>query len=195
MNNYEYIIASLPVLQRDSRAPEGFSAEAVEEEIRSQLDERDCRIFDFLLSGFQPESLDGEFYRKAAGSPSRFVREYFNCDLAVRNARVRWLNSALGRAAEQDTVETEQEEDPELVSGVLSILSGNDILERERGLDNLMWEKIEDITVMEVFSLDLILAFTAKLKIVDRWLKLDPETGKALFRKLVEEIRNNRQTK
>ena len=192
MNNYEYIIAGLPVLQRDSHTADGFSAEAMEEEIRSQLDERDCRTFDFLLDGFRSECLSEEFYRKSSKSSSRFIRQYFSFDLNVRNARVEWLNSELGRPAGSDIMETETEENPELKSKVLDILSGNDILERERALDNLMWEKIEDITVMEIFSLDLILAFTAKMKIVDRWLKLDPVTGRELFRKLVEEIRNNR---
>lgn len=192
MNNYEYIIAGLPVLQRDSHTADGFSAEAMEEEIRSQLDERDCRIFDFLLDGFRSECLSEEFYRKSSKSSSRFIRQYFSFDLSVRNARVEWLNSELGRPAGSDIMETETEENPELKSKVLDILSGNDILERERALDNLMWEKIEDITVMEIFSLDLILAFTAKMKIVDRWLKLDPVAGRELFRKLVEEIRNNR---
>ena len=37
-----------------------------------------------------------------------------------------------------------------------------------------------------------ILGFTAKLKIIDRWNKLDPETGRELFRKLVDEIRKTR---
>ena len=55
-----------------------------------------------------------------------------------------------------------------------------------------MWNRIEEINVMKVFDLDVILGFTACLKIVDRWLKLDPETGRELFRKLVEEIRSSR---
>ena len=39
------------------------------------------------------------------------------------------------------------------------------------------------------FDLDAILGFLAKLKITDRWLKLDPETGRALFRRITEQVR------
>ena len=36
--------------------------------------------------------------------------------------------------------------------------------------------------------------FVAKLHIVARWLKLDAETGKQLFKQLVDEIRNNKKS-
>ena len=36
---------------------------------------------------------------------------------------------------------------------------------------------------------DVILAFLAKGYLVDRWLKLDADKGKHLFRKLVDEVR------
>ena len=42
---------------------------------------------------------------------------------------------------------------------------------------------------MDVFDIEVILGFTAKMKIIDRWDKLDPDTGHDLFRRLVEEIR------
>ena len=48
---------------------------------------------------------------------------------------------------------------------------------------------------MDVFDIEAILGFIAKLKIIDRWDKLDPETGRELFRKLVEEIRSTYDNK
>ena len=54
-----------------------------------------------------------------------------------------------------------------------------------------MWDKIDSLTVMDVFDLDVILGFIAKLKIVDRWLQLDEGTGRELFHKLVKEIKEN----
>ena len=72
------------------------------------------------------------------------------------------------------------------------MLNGGDILARERGLDDLMWQEIDELTRMDVFDIEAILGFTAKLKIIDRWNKLDPETGRELFRKLVDEIRKTR---
>ena len=72
------------------------------------------------------------------------------------------------------------------------ILSGHDILARERSLDDLMWNKAEELTTLHVFDLDLILGFVVRLEIIGRWVRLDENEGRALFRRLVEEIRNNR---
>ena len=58
-----------------------------------------------------------------------------------------------------------------------------------------MWKRIDEITVMDVFDIEAILGFIAKLKIIDRWDRLDPETGRELFRKLVEEIRSTYDNK
>ena len=40
-------------------------------------------------------------------------------------------------------------------------------------------------------ALHAVLAFIAKLSIVDRWLKLDEESGRRMFRSLVAEIKEN----
>ena len=39
------------------------------------------------------------------------------------------------------------------------------------------------------FDIDILLSFITKLKITDRWSKLDPESGRELFRRLVGEVR------
>lgn len=54
----------------------------------------------------------------------------------------------------------------------------------------MMWKKIEEITEMEIFSLDRILGLVSKIKIIDRWVKLDEQTGRELFRKMVKEIKD-----
>lgn len=195
MNNYEYIIAGLPVLQRTADGiPAGFDAEDLIAGIRSALNGKDAARLDLLLQGFDPDSLNADFYASALKDRSDFIRKYFEYDLLVRNTRTVWLNKSLGRDELTDTVTLPGMEDPDPfeVQAINEVLSRSDILERERELDTLMWNRIEEINVMKVFDLDVILGFTACLKIVDRWLKLDPETGRELFRKLVEEIRSSR---
>lgn len=195
MSNYEYIIAGLPVLQRTADGiPAGFDAEELIAGIRSALEGKDAAGLDLLLQGFDPDSLNADFYASALKDRSDFIRKYFEYDLLVRNTRTVWLNRSLGRDELTDTVTLPGMEDPDPfeVQAINEVLSRSDILERERELDTLMWNRIEEINVMKVFDLDVILGFTACLKIVDRWLKLDPETGRGLFRKLVEEIRSSR---
>ena len=52
-----------------------------------------------------------------------------------------------------------------------------------------MWEKISDLSQFNYFDLDAILASIAKMHIIDRWFSLDEETGRDLFKALVDEVR------
>lgn len=188
MNNYEYIIASLPVLDREATKA-SFDAGEVIAEIKSQCTDRDIELIDFLLDGSVGENLCEEFYRRAAAHRNSFLRGWFAYDLAVRNAKVRWLNQTLGRPAGTDVVEVEESAEIEEMAPVESVLARTDLLSRERGLDELMWDRAEELVMMDVFSINVILGFVARLKLIDRWMKLDETTGRAMFRRLVEEVR------
>lgn len=192
MNNYEYIIAGLPFLSQDGR--EAPDTEAILADIREQLSEKDAKTLDFLLSAYAPDMPDAAFYLEAQKSHNRFIREFFALDLGVRNAKVEYLNRSLGRPEGTDVVNPDPEKDlPEFDQEpeVDAILETDDILGRERALDNFYWKSADALTVLDVFDLDLILAFVVKLKQVERWLKLDEATGRELFRKLVKEIKEN----
>ena len=188
MNNYVYIIAGLPVISSGQNLPEGVTAEGIIEQIKSQCSRKDCEVIDFLLSGFKDENLNEEFYRKALSHNSGFIREYFRFDLNLRNAKVRYINESLDRPENMDIMDVDggvfEEKDK-----ASEILHGIDILERERGLDDLSWEKINGMTIFNYFDMTVILAFIAKLNIIDRWLRLDEERGRELFRNLVNEVR------
>ena len=51
------------------------------------------------------------------------------------------------------------------------------------------------MTLLDSLDLEVILGFVAKLKIIDRWLQLDPDSGRALFRRLVDDIRSTYDNK
>lgn len=191
MNNYEYIVASLPVIEPGSRLGSSSAANAITNDIREQLSNKDKALVTMLLDGFDPEKLNAGFYRACLGSGSRFLREYFLFDLFLRNTKVEYLNASLGRPEGKDVLLLEELEDYEFEQKeeIVEILSGTDIIGREKGLDMAIWEHVEEVTTMDVFDMDAILGFIARLKIIDRWDKLDPETGAELFRRLIKEIR------
>lgn len=191
MHNYEYIIASLPDLNQDPGKNRDLHVGHVLHEIRERLDGSDRDLLDLLLSAYEPQNLTEDFYRRALSHRNRFIREFFTFDMNLRNAKVVYLNRALGRPEGQDVMDLDGGEFME-AAAVEEVLAGTDLLAREKGLDDAMWEKIVQITELDVFDIDVILGFVARLKIVDRWLQLDPEKGRELFRKLVEEIRNTR---
>lgn len=192
MNNYEYIIASLPVLDESRPSDKSqFDVEDTIAQIRSQLSGKDVKILDLVLSNYAPEGPDADFYAKALKSGNAFVREYFKFDLGVRNAKVEYLNRTLGRPEGKDMIPY-PEDDFEGKAKADEILSGNDILARERGLDDMMWSCAEELTQMHVFDLDVILSFVVRMKTIGRWMRLDDATGREMFRKLVDELRNSK---
>jgi len=56
-------------------------------------------------------------------------------------------------------------------------------------LDDVTWEVIDSLGTFHYFDLTAVLAYVAKLHIVNRWLALDEEKGRELFRQLVQEVR------
>lgn len=204
MSNFEYIISSLPYLTLDYKYEDGQGFYTVLEEIKGNLGEKDTETLDFLLDGFNAKKLDADFYALALKSPIAFIREYFRFDLNLRNAKVRYLNRVLGRPDDQDVVTglgTGEEEDLDIdgyrfTGGefeedlkVQNALESASLLDREQSLDDITWEKIDSLETFHYFDITAVLAYVAKLHIVDRWLALDEEKGRELFRKLVQEVR------
>ena len=198
MANYEYIIASLPDITTGWKFTDEGPQDYIEE-ITGQCSKKDKELIEFLLSGYEDNNLNEEFYIRAITHKNRFISEYFTFDLNVRNAKVKYLNKALGRPADKDVMsfpETAPEKVSEAVAAEFeesatleSILNAEDILTRERDLDDLMWEKISSLTLFNYFDIEVILGFIAKLNIVARWYKLDEQTGREMFKRLVDEVR------
>ena len=199
MNNYVYIIAGLPDFTPDWRQGEK-SLDGYLEQMRELLSEKDNETISFIIKGFDKDQIGFDFYKEALAHRIGFIREFFQFDLNVRNQKVRYLNHALGRDADKDILsmrdpeaeETGLEpEEPEFNESarLQSILEGNDILSRERGIDDLYWDKIDELTLFDYLNFDKILGVMAKMMIIRRWLILDEETGRAMFKKLVDEVR------
>ena len=198
MANYEYIVASLPDITTGSKFGEKGPEDYIEE-IVSLCSDKDRKLIEFLMSGYLEENLNAGFYGEALTHKDAFIREYFRFDLNVRNAKVKYLNKALGREADKDVLTFPEDtaqpildaiaEEFEEAAALETILNTGDILSRERGIDDLMWEKINSLTIFNYFDIDAILGFITKLNIVARWYRLDEQTGREMFKKLVDEVR------
>ena len=188
MDNYEYLIAGLPVLSRDWSANSSLSVDSLIEEIKNGCSKKDNVLIDTLLDGYKEENFNEDFYKSMLSHKNSFIREFFTFDLRVRNSKVRYLNEQLGRDPDKDIfleVEGEFEESGQLKS----VLYGDNLIDRELGLDELMWNKISELNIFEYFNINVLLGYICKLRIIGRWLSLDEKTGKDMFRRLVEEIR------
>ena len=196
MNNYVYIRTGLPDLTPDWKE-NGRKLEDYLLEIRELCSKKDNEIIDLIEDGFDKEKIGLEFYKKATSHKIAFIREYFTFDLFVRNAKVRYLNNELKREPEKDVISLLDSDEVDLTEAfdfdeaekLQAILEGKDILARERAIDDLYWDKIDQITVFHYLDFESILGVIVKIKIIERWLKLDEKTGREMFRKLVDEVR------
>ena len=203
MSNFEYIISSLPYLTMDFKYAGQAGFNSVISDIKRDLDEKDQGLVEFLLKGFSDKDLNADFYAAALRHRNRFLREYFRFDLNLRNAKVRYLNAQLGREPDQDVMTGEDPEAEDVdIDGfrftggefeealkVDNILADKDLVSREKGLDDVLWDKIDSLSTFHYFDIEAVLAYIAKLHIVTRWLNLDEEVGRDVFRRLLKDVR------
>jgi len=68
-------------------------------------------------------------------------------------------------------------------------LPQQDMRHREQALDRLRWDMLDGLTTFAYFQAETILAFCIKLMLVERWMKLDPVSGRQKLEQLVHEMR------
>jgi uncharacterized protein DUF2764 len=76
------------------------------------------------------------------------------------------------------------------VSEVLNLAENENLMAREKGLDQFKWNMVEEITLFDYFTVEVILAYTIKLDIAYRWLELDEETGRQMFSKIIDDLKS-----
>jgi len=187
MDNYQYIIVGLPLLSPDFTAKQ-FSYKDMYESIYAALSEKDRRAVRWLEHLHDSDTLCNHIYRGAAKCPNRFIREWYEFDRKVRNAQVDYLSKKEGHdgsAYLEGGLDTSFEEYPALCR----IFGMDNLIERERALDKLRWEKVNSLTTFHYFDIDVILGFLLKAMIVSRWDRLDKEKGAEMFETLVNEVR------
>ncbi len=191
MGNYHYIITGLPdiVFEAEGKA---FSYTEVRDSLYELCSEEDQKLIDQLELGFDEAKLDAGFYAEAAYSKSRFIREFYEFDKEFRNIKVSHLAEQLSVEAgkylvgEVDNFFEDREK-------IIAILNGKNIIEREKSIDKLIWDKVNSITAFDFFNVEKILAFLVKARITDRWCAMDKEKGSEFFKKLVDEVRGTFQ--
>jgi hypothetical protein len=168
--------------------PSSFSYNKTLEDITNMLSEKDKKILRWFEFGSDVNNLSIHFYTGAIKSKNNFISQYFAFDRCLRNVQVKFLTKqSKGEISNYyvGDINSEFEE----VSRLSQILEIKNIIDREKELDKLRWDKISSIVTFDYFNLNTILAFLAKGQIVERWNKLDKNEGAILFKQLVEDVR------
>ena len=66
-----------------------------------------------------------------------------------------------------------------------------DILEREKKIDLLRWQWLDEQTFFKQFDIEQVFAYLVKLEIIERWSSLTPEQGEKIFRELINNLKKN----
>ena len=76
---------------------------------------------------------------------------------------------------------------------LIKISEITELVEREKKLDALRWNWMEDAIFFDYFTIERIFAFLLKLEMIERWISLDKERGNQLFRSIIESLKNEVQ--
>ena len=136
------------------------------------------------------------FYRRMLSRDNRFIREYFSFDLTLRNILVS-LNAkrfgietpghiALDALTDIDNdqaggVTKDAFRNVPYLGELVDNFENKDILHCERFIDQLRWERIDEINLLSYFDIDILLGHLIQLLLVERWLMLDPKHGREIF--------------
>ncbi len=76
------------------------------------------------------------------------------------------------------------------IERILTLSKGN-LTDFEKGIDQLRWDTLDELSAFSYFQIETIAAFTIKLLMVERWLRLDPTVGKEKLDRLIEELKSS----
>ncbi|HKL93160.1 MAG: DUF2764 family protein [Bacteroidales bacterium] len=147
----------------------------------------------------------GLYYAYAMNSDNAFTADWFEFQLNLSNLQTAYLCRKTGLDAEMQIVGDNEVAEVLRSSAardfgiatlfpptenVLRILEDSLLLEREKRIDQLKWDYLEEIVFFHYFSVEKLLSHLLQLQMLERWIELDPETGQALFRKWIKEMKD-----
>jgi len=79
----------------------------------------------------------------------------------------------------------------ELFESLNRVYEQNNLLYRERGYDILRWKWIDNYNFFNYFNINRVLGYYCKLRILNRWMKADPNIGKEVFNDTLTAMENS----
>jgi len=145
-------------------------------------------------------------YEQGLKCKNKFVREWFAYNMDVNNVLAAAVAIKHGMDV-QKVIVGDNEVAQELRKGgalgknarlaalvpdlkeVAEIAEIGNLLDREKHIDALRWQWLEDRTLFEVFNIEAVLAYYLKASILHRWDNLTIEEGENVFRALVADMK------
>jgi hypothetical protein len=161
--------------------------------------------------GITPEDyLAGLYYEFAMKSDNKFLCKWFEFNLDINNmltaiaCRKHNLDSrqlVIGHNEIAKTLRHSHARDLgisalfEYYDVVYRIAEESDLLEREKKIDALKWNWLEENTFYHYFSIERILAYVLRVEMLERWKLLSVEAGTQIFRELLLSLKKGIEIK
>ena len=148
--------------------------------------------------------LSGLYYDYAMQCKNEFVSSWFEFNLntnnvlvalAARKYKLPVASLIVGDTEICEALKTSNARDFGLTTELdyfdqlMKISETEDLVDREKRLDQLRWKWMEDKTFFDYFSIERLYVFLLQLEIIERWISLDKEKGNQMFREIIDSLK------
>jgi len=150
------------------------------------------------------DRLSSSYFNEAMKCGNQFLASWFELNLnignvlAARNCREYGLdredfiigdNELAVNLRRSSTRDFDVEDLPEHLAELFQIAEEKDLFMRERRLDVLRWNWLEDNIACKTFDFVSVMAYLLRLEMIERWLGLGKERGEKAFRSLITDMK------
>lgn len=150
------------------------------------------------------DQLNSLYYEYAGSCSNRFVSEWFKLNLNLNNMLTAIIcrkynrevgNAIIGNSEISETIRQSGQRDMGLtgmvdyLDTILRISEENNLYERERKLDQFRWNWLEEYSFFHYFTIERVFAYLIKLDILERWISMTPENGRAIFKEMIDSLK------
>lgn len=140
--------------------------------------------------------------------PNRMMRRWYKLNLDITNILTAMLARSQGwsigdfikgEGEVQEMIRENKTKDFNLglefdyIPQLMKIVEEEDPVRKEKMIDAFKWVWLDERTFFEPFSMEAVFAYLCKLKMQERWAKLDVEQGKETFQKIIDDLRSEAQ--
>lgn len=169
------------------------------------------RFFDYYVANQTKENIIWEdvlasyYYEYASKCPNKFVAAWYEYNLNVNNVLVAVsarkykysvADAVVGEGEIAEALRTSGARDfglsgtLEYLEELLRLCENGKLQERERKLDEMRWNWLDDNSVFNYFSVERLIVFLQKVEILERWSGLDADNGLKRYKEMIADLKS-----
>lgn len=158
------------------------------------------------VEGYFPEDeITYRFYEYVLQNcRNAFVRKWYRLNMDINNILTAMLAREQGwnvsdfikgegevteMILENKTRDFDLSREYDYVKDLMRIVDEQDPVKKEKMIDAMKWLWLDEHTFFDPFNFEALFAYFCKLKIQERWSRLDPETGRQTFERIINDLR------